>query len=74
VQTTPALLTTRDVAQLLGVSSQRVRQLIADRPDFPAPFVESRTERGIGTRRWKRADIVRWNANANRSPGRRASA
>ncbi len=41
-QTTPALLTTRDVAQLLGVSSTRVRQLIAEREDF-APFVESRT-------------------------------
>lgn len=70
----PDLITTREVADMLGVSSQRVRQLVADRPDFPAPFVASTTSRGVGTRRWRRADVERWRDHANRAPGRRASA
>jgi predicted DNA-binding transcriptional regulator AlpA len=65
------LLTTADVAELLGISPQRVRQLVAQRPDFPAPAETSTTTRGVGTRRWRRADVERWNASANRSHGRR---
>jgi predicted DNA-binding transcriptional regulator AlpA len=65
------LLTTRDVAQLLDISPQRVRQLVRDRDDFPAPAIESRTERGVGTRRWRRQDVERWAASADRSHGRR---
>lgn len=68
---TTALLTTRDVAELLDISPQRVRQLVRDRADFPAPAVVSSTTRGIGTRRWRRADVERWNASADRSHGRR---
>jgi predicted DNA-binding transcriptional regulator AlpA len=64
------LLTTADVAQLLGVSSQRVRQLVRDRADFPAPAAQSRTSRGVGTRRWRRADVEHWRDSANRRPGR----
>ena len=74
MQPTDDLMTTRDVADLLGVSSQRVRQLVADRSDFPAPASTSQTSRGVGTRRWQRADVERWRDSANRAPGRRVRA
>ena len=39
---------------------------------LPAQFVESRTTRGVGARRWERSDIVRW--NGTRRARRRAGA
>ena len=71
MQDTPDLITTRDVAELLSVSSQRVRQLVRDRADFPAPAHTSQTDRGVGARKWRRSDIERWRDSANRSAGRR---
>jgi len=65
------LLTTADVADLLGVSSQRVRQLVKTRSDFPRPYASSHgVRRAVGTRYWSRVDVERWNDHADRSPGR----
>jgi predicted DNA-binding transcriptional regulator AlpA len=69
------LLTTTDVAEVLGVSRSRVRQLANGRPDFPKPYAISRGPvRPIGTRLWSRDDIDYWNVSADRTPGRRWSA
>ena len=65
---TAELLTTSEVAELLNVSPQRVRQLVRDRSDFPAP---ARVV-GAGMRLWRRTDVEHWRDSADRSPGRRA--
>jgi predicted DNA-binding transcriptional regulator AlpA len=71
VQRTPELLTTGEVAQLLEISPQRVRQLVRDRADFPPAIETPGHARSIAMRHWRRDDIERWQANADRSPGRR---
>jgi excisionase family DNA binding protein len=67
------LLTTAEVAELLGVTSRRVRQLLErGTPGFPAPYAITRgTRRQPGQRLWRPADIERWAATADRSAGRR---
>jgi len=45
-----------EVAQMLGVSRQRVYQLIDTYPDFPAPVATL----AVG-RIWSRASIEEWN-------------
>lgn len=47
------LVSTREIRDMLGVSRQRVQQLIA-RPDFPTPAGE------FAIKVWYRADIERW--------------
>lgn len=54
-----------DVAAMLGVTGQRVGQLIGAYADFPEPTVVG------GRRLWTRAQIKRWIAkHPERRPGR----
>lgn len=66
---TPELLASTDVAEVLGVSRQRVHQLAADHPDFPAPYARL----GSGPI-WTRPAIDRFAATWTRKPGRPAKA
>jgi predicted DNA-binding transcriptional regulator AlpA len=72
MNSTDELLTTAQVARLLGISPQRVRQLVqrSRQNDFPAPAEQTRTTRGVGIRRWRRSDVERWNADGDRANGR----
>jgi prophage regulatory protein len=54
-----------EIAEILGVSRQRVNQLIKSYGDFPAPEAEL----AIG-RVWRRDKIERWDRNHPRRPGR----
>lgn len=63
---TPELLAATDVAELLGVSRQRVHQL-AERPDFPAPYARL----GNGPI-WTRPTIETFAQSWTRKPGRPA--
>lgn len=64
--TIPELLATTDVAEVLGVTRQRVHQLWADNPQFPQPVVRT----GAGPL-WTR-QAVTWFASVwDRRPGRR---
>jgi hypothetical protein len=66
------LLTTAEVAQVLGVTPRRVAQLADRRRDFPAPYAITRgVRRTSGLRLWLPDDIDRWAATADRSAGRR---
>jgi hypothetical protein len=49
-----------EAAEILGVSRQRVAQMLAEIPGFPRPEVEL-----AAGRIWKRADIKKW-AKENR--------
>ena len=53
---------------MLGVSKQRVSQIIQTQPDFPAPDAEL----SVG-RVWTRTSIEAWIPTYNRQPGRRSS-
>ena len=44
-----------EIAKMLGVSRQRVNQLLNTDDDFPVPEVEL-----IAGRVWKRADVEAW--------------
>jgi prophage regulatory protein len=55
----------QEIADMLGVSKQRVSQIIQTRPDFPAPDAEIT----IG-RIWLRSAIDRWMRTYNPRPGR----
>jgi plasmid maintenance system antidote protein VapI len=55
-----------EIAELLGVTRQRVNQLMHEREDFPAPLAEL----AIG-RVWQRKDIESWAKTLPRRPGRR---
>ncbi|MEX0985752.1 MAG: DNA-binding protein [Actinomycetota bacterium] len=56
----------QEVAQLLGVTTQRVHQIVETYPDFPAPEVEL-----AAGRIWKRAEVETWiKKYPNRGPGR----
>jgi plasmid maintenance system antidote protein VapI len=69
---TRELLTTAEVAQVLGVTPRRVSQLVERRRDFPAPYAVTRgVRRDSGLRLWRPEDIDRWARTADRSPGRR---
>lgn len=63
---TPELMAATDVAELLGVSRQRVWQL-QERPDFPEPYVRL----GSGPV-WTRPAIESFAENWQRKPGRPA--
>jgi predicted DNA-binding transcriptional regulator AlpA len=57
-----------EIAEILGVTRQRINQLMHEHEDFPKPFAEL----AIG-RVWKREDIETWAKSLNRRPGRRPS-
>ena len=64
------LLSTHEVAEILGVTPSRVGQLVKHRRDFPAPALEGRGPLGgVSARFWSRRDIERWNASADRTRG-----
>jgi predicted DNA-binding transcriptional regulator AlpA len=64
---TEHLVGAAEVARILGVSRQRVAQLVVSAPDFPRPEVEL-----AGGRVWSRRDIEAWAAaHPDRSPGRK---
>lgn len=60
------LVTAADVARMLGVSRERVREL-AKRDDFPAPA--GRVARSLV---WRRPEIEAWIQEWDRRPGRPA--
>jgi predicted DNA-binding transcriptional regulator AlpA len=64
---TPELLAATDVADLLGVSRQRVHQLATDRADFPKPYARL----GSGPI-WTRPAIEAFDKLWTRKPGRPA--
>jgi predicted DNA-binding transcriptional regulator AlpA len=66
---TRELLAASDVAELLGVSRQRVHQLYSDRADFPAPYARL----GSGPI-WTRPAIDAFHRSWTRKPGRPAKA
>ena len=55
-----------EIAELLGVSRQRVHQLMSAYDDFPAPLAEL----AMG-RVWARQDVEAWADSHPRKPGRR---
>ena len=61
----PDLVTVPDVAEILGVTQQRVRVLAAEHKDFPKPAYELR----IG-KVWLRAAIDKFYQEWERKPGR----
>jgi hypothetical protein len=63
---TRELLTTTDVALVLGVSRRRAAWLADNRPGFPEPYAAT----PAGVRLWRRADVERWAATADRTAGR----
>ena len=66
---TPELLAATDVAELLGVSRQRVHQLHSERADFPEPYQRL----GSGPI-WTRPAIEAFDHSWTRKPGRPAKA
>lgn len=60
------LLGVAEAARFLGVSKQRVMQLIAQHPDFPEPVAELHCGRI-----WAREDVESWARKHGRAlPGR----
>lgn len=59
------LVSVPEVAEMLGVSRQRVHQIIRAYPDFPAPEAEL----AVG-RIWKRRLVAEWIAQHARQTGR----
>jgi prophage regulatory protein len=51
----PELLGVAEIADLLGVSRQRVNQLVKSDPSFPKPLAEL-----TAGRIWAKSDIERW--------------
>lgn len=51
---TPLLVGTHEIAELLGVSRQRVQQLAA-RPDFPTPVAVLHMGKV-----WRRSEVEKW--------------
>lgn len=66
---TPELLSATDVAELLGVSRQRVHQLHSEHADFPAPY--ARLSSGPI---WTRPVVEAFDQAWTRKPGRPAKA
>jgi predicted DNA-binding transcriptional regulator AlpA len=72
---TQNLLSTAEVAKILGVTRYRVNQLVNGRRDFPRPAAVTHNGDGsVSGRLWRERDIEAWNATADRSPGRRKAA
>jgi predicted DNA-binding transcriptional regulator AlpA len=61
----PDLVSVTEIAELLGISRQRVNQLIDTYDDFPEP--EARLAIG---RVWRREEIEAWAECHPRKPGR----
>ena len=59
------LVSVPEIAELLGVSQQRVHQLVASHQDFPHPEADL----AIG-RVWRREEIEEWDRTHPRKPGR----
>jgi predicted DNA-binding transcriptional regulator AlpA len=55
-----------EIALMLGISRQRVFQLVRDHEDFPLPVAEL-----IAGKIWLRSDIDAWARAWDRRPGRR---
>jgi hypothetical protein len=65
------LIESRELAEILGVNQRRANAIASGRRDFPAPAFEQRDRNGRVIRRlWRRAQVERWLAVADRSPGR----
>ena len=54
-----------EVAEMLGVSRQRVHQLLRAYDDFPAPTAELAV-----VRIWRRSDVIAWISSHPRRTGR----
>lgn len=65
---TKHLVGVAEVAQLLGVTRQRVNRIVLTHADFPAPEAELSAGRV-----WKRADIEAWARRYRKSRERRSS-
>ena len=62
------LIDAAEVAELLGVSVGRARNIARERDDFPEPALDG----GRGQRSyWRREDVEHWSRTADRRPGRR---
>lgn len=60
-------LITREVGELLGVSYQRVQQIVKDYADFPEPMIV-----GKRTKMYPQPEVERWMAkHPDRGPGTR---
>lgn len=59
------LVSASEVAEILGVSRQRVHQLIRAYDDFPKPEAEL----AVG-RIWRREAVAKWATDHPRKPGR----
>lgn len=62
VPNVPPLVAAAEIAQLLGVSRQRVQQLPNDYADFPAPVADLQ----VG-RIWLLSAVVQWAENRGRA-------
>lgn len=58
----PDIASMKEVAEMLGVTSQRVHQIIGERDDFPEPIAYL----GVG-RIWLTAEILQWMRNDGRT-------
>ena len=54
--TTNELITTKDIAQFLGVTQAHCVGRIIKRVDFPKPAIDVSQR----LRRWRRADVLKW--------------
>lgn len=57
------LLTTTDIAELLGVCRQHVTNRVTKRPDFPAPVVNLSQR----TKRWSADEVAKYLRGGRRS-------
>jgi predicted DNA-binding transcriptional regulator AlpA len=65
---TKHLVGVAEVAQLLGVTRQRVNRIVLTHADFPAPEAELSAGRV-----WKRSDIEAWARKYRKSRERKSS-
>jgi predicted DNA-binding transcriptional regulator AlpA len=57
-------MTTKDIAELLGLEREYVTDKLTKRPDFPRPAID-KSQR---LRRWLRADVERWATAGRQCP------
>jgi predicted DNA-binding transcriptional regulator AlpA len=57
-------MTTKDIAETLGLTREYVTDKLTKRPDFPKPAVNISQR----LRRWKKADFDRWATTAQQCP------
>jgi predicted DNA-binding transcriptional regulator AlpA len=51
------LLTATEVAKIAGLKPRTIREVYANRPDFPAPVFLSAGPKGRAPKRWKRKEV-----------------